>query len=110
MNYLTRCWNGDESPVRAFWILYGVGSLLITGLVILPFWWLIPNFFDPQVAMNYVDLINVITMPYIIYCTIAIWRCGEKANKTIYGIKAILIITIVFGITSIYTVIRQIFG
>ncbi len=100
-NFLVRSWRGQESPRRVFWWLFGIGSIVVFGIIFGIFWLLIPNLTDTAVLMNYIDLMNVLTLPYMIFCTIAIWRCAEHGSNRAYIIKGIMVLSILSCIGSL---------
>lgn len=74
-----RSWKGQASLAAAFWIVYFVCSIVIGLILGIIFSFVVPNFSNPDVYMQYVYTIKAIMFPYILFSAICIWRCAKNS-------------------------------
>lgn len=66
-NYILKFWNGEESLGLSFWLVYNIGSIIVTlPLVILP------------ETSNLILVFGIIQYPYLIWAIVGTWRSASK--------------------------------
>lgn len=93
IDFFVRCWKGQESLAKAYWLLAVLFGLLLVTLIIIIF-----SFFLPvsEILSSenpfYQRLITAIMLPFTIFSTVCVWRCGRNSTFIWRLLSRILVI------------------
>ena len=92
-------WNGSESIVKSFWLLYMLGSvaiaisisslILLAGVII---------HFPTYTLAFLIFLLLLLLNPFYVFCWVAVWRSSNNVESNLInrGVKAIVVIHVMY--------------
>jgi len=96
-------WNGSESIVKTFWLLYVFGSIataICSGLLI----WFVGVIIDFPASYSIAFLAFLLLLflnPFYIYCWVCLWRSSNNA-KSIYSNRGVKILVVIHAVYFAY--------
>ena len=104
---MKKYWQGNQSLVKTFWLLWVAGSLIIAviGAILVYAFGLI--FHLPPASMAFFTfLILVLFNPYYIVCWVAMWRATKNSSSQVVAvsIKFLVVTHIAYVIYSLIVI------
>lgn len=98
-NLFARAWQGKASLAAAFWIIWFLGTIILSIIIVIVLSAIDPNFnFVLQSFKTY-----SILFPYTVFAAICVWRCGRNSIGIWRFLSRLLMIfAVIGGLFNIY--------
>ncbi len=102
MSRVKSYWNGSESLVKTFWLLYVFGSIAIAICFSLLTWVVgVIIDFPPYSIAFLVFLLLLLLNPFYIFCWVCMWRSSNNA-KSIYSNRGMKLLVAIHAVYFAY--------
>lgn len=98
-NLFVRSWKGQASLSAAFWLIFFIGVIVLTYLLLYIIIAIRPEMRGSPVTGS---IVSTIVFPYLIYAAISVWRCAKGAH-VIWKVLA-RIVVVLSVLNSLYNI------
>ena len=90
-NLFIKCWKGEASLAEAYWKVSVLFGLLLTILILTFSVCFFPISDIINENSSYPNVIEAILLPYSLFCTICVWKCGKNSTPVLRILACIVL-------------------
>lgn len=94
--FLKEHWQGKRRLASAYWIVGGVGTAVVLAMA-LTVGMILPDYLPVSKETGFsifVGIVGVLTVPYMIFAWVSIWRCAWNTDWKGWGIIARIVVVL----------------
>ncbi len=106
-DFFTRCWRGQESLAKAYWLLAVLLGLFLVAVIVVIFSFFVPITEILRAEDSYYQrLIVSIMLPFTLFSAVCVWRCGRNSILIWKLLSRMLVILAVLdGVVALFQVL-----